>query len=98
LTLRQLVADIPYLKHLCVLECVTRIGLNPLFKGSPFGLSAVIFVQTHTPVSRSVEDLVFHLVRTQGAHQKLPVWLESSPYEVMREKNVKKRGDIEGSV
>jgi hypothetical protein len=70
LTLRELVTDIPDLKHLCVLERVTRIGLNPLFKGSAFGLSAVIFVQTHTPVSRSVEDFVFHLVRTQGAHQK----------------------------
>lgn len=60
---RQIAADVPDFEHFAVLECMARIGLDPLPEHQAFLVSTGLVMQAHAPVRGLSEDFVVFLMR-----------------------------------
>lgn len=65
---RQLLAEVPDLQHLRVLERVARVELDPLLERQTLGAGTAVILQTHTPVRSLSENFVVYLARGSGFH------------------------------
>lgn len=64
----QLIAQLPDLKHLCVLEGMARAALNPLLEGLALVRCTGFVLQAQASVRRLIEDFIVGVLRALEVH------------------------------
>jgi hypothetical protein len=63
---RQLLAEVPDIKHFVVLERGPRVELNPLLNRQALGVGTGVILQTQTPMRSLSENFFVYFARGSG--------------------------------